>query len=100
MLEGANPVSFVRLVPIPKEQRIVLAVFLNFQCLREVESVAEDDCFGSGINAQFFIAGYQLIDKIKLIAGIAAGIAYFAIITRLTKSQDLRELLAFIKERK
>ena len=51
---------------------LVLAVFLNFQCLREVESVAEDDCFGSGSNAQFFLAGYQLIDKIKLIAGIAA----------------------------
>lgn len=39
-------------------------------------------------------------ERLQLIAGIAAGIAYFAIVTRLTKSQDLRELLAFIKERK
>ena len=37
-------------------------------------------------------------ERLQLIAGIAAGIAYFAIVTRLTKSQDLRNCLPSLKK--
>ena len=36
-------------------------------------------------------------NMLKLIAGILSGIVYFLIVTRLTRSSDLRELLSFVK---
>ena len=48
----------------------VLAVFLNIQCLCEVEGIAEDNGFGCRINSQFFVTGNQFVDKLKFIAGI------------------------------
>ena len=49
----------------------VLAVFLNIQCLCKVEGIAENDGFGRRINSQLSVTGNQLVDKLKLITGIA-----------------------------
>lgn len=38
-------------------------------------------------------------DGLKLIAGIAAGVTYYVLVSRMTGSRDLRELMSFVKSR-
>lgn len=47
-------------------------VFLYVEGFAEVQGIAEYDCLGSGVYAQFAIAGNQLVGKLELISGVTA----------------------------
>mgnify|MGYP007027078874 CR=1 FL=1 len=73
MLEGLNPVSFVRLVPMPKEAAdFAPAMLLDVECLAKIERIAEDDGFSGRVDTQFAVAGNELVGEIEFIAGVAA----------------------------
>lgn len=72
MLEGLNPVSFVRLVPMPKEQRILPCNAPGCRVLAKIERIAEDDGFSGRVDTQFAVAGNELVGEIEFIAGVAA----------------------------
>ena len=38
-------------------------------------------------------------EALKLLAGIAVGVAYYVLVTKITGSRDLRELVAFVRSR-
>jgi len=38
-------------------------------------------------------------EALKLLAGIAVGVAYYVLVTNITGSRDLRELVAFVRSR-
>ena len=47
-------------------------MFLYVEGFAEVQGIAEYDCLGSGVYAQFAIAGNQLVGKLELISGVTA----------------------------
>lgn len=48
------------------------AMLLDVECLAKIERIAEDDGFSGRVDAQFAVAGNELVGEIEFIAGVAA----------------------------
>ena len=47
-------------------------MLLDVECLAKVERIAEDDGFSCRVDAQFAVAGNELVGEIEFITGVTA----------------------------
>lgn len=71
---------------------------INMGFIKQMRDIFPTLLYSFSMGIVVYAVSYHISEQwLKLTAGILTGIAYYALVTKLTGSRDLRELLSFIK---